>query len=438
MTEYRRTRLDAEGQRCYRTILEAAQRQRAEVNCGPIDPQKAMDIYMDVLHEHVELFYMPSEVTAVEQSDGRVGSTVMLTMTPLYSTREIADTQRCLDQIRANVRKQVTSALSEADRIALAADYITGHATYAIDYTYNQNAASALCFGRAQCTGIAHAFKWFMDDMGVFCLVIEGTASDGQGGGPHAWNLVRLGSEYYHVDVTGMLCSNHAAGMKQAPFVRLFLLCDDAKMTSHRYTWDRSLYPACRDSSRMMHDTGPRYVNAPAGAQRQSAQPAQPAQPAPKRSWNPFARSTPTPTQTQRPAPTQTQRPVPTQTQRPAPTQTQRPAPTQTQRPAPTQTQRPAPTQTQRPAPTPAPAPAKKPGAHYANIEAFKRALAVLLRQRGTAMRFYLDNAGSNPNQVGQAIGDAAQAVGQSERVGFGMSMSIDGDMYITLTIQYM
>ena len=56
----------------------------------------------------------------------------------------------------------------------------------------------ALIRGKCVCNGYAEAMKLLCDLSGIDCKMITGTA----GGENHAWNLVKLGEEWYHTDVT--------------------------------------------------------------------------------------------------------------------------------------------------------------------------------------------------------------------------------------------
>lgn len=53
--------------------------------------------------------------------------------------------------------------------------------------------------GDAVCQGYAETMKLFMDILGIECKVVTGMVDDNQ---PHAWNLVKLDNEWYHVDAT--------------------------------------------------------------------------------------------------------------------------------------------------------------------------------------------------------------------------------------------
>lgn len=60
------------------------------------------------------------------------------------------------------------------------------------------SAYGALVLKKAVCNGYAEAMKLLCDLAGVNCKMIAGTAD----GDNHAWNLIKLDKEWYHVDVT--------------------------------------------------------------------------------------------------------------------------------------------------------------------------------------------------------------------------------------------
>jgi hypothetical protein len=54
----------------------------------------------------------------------------------------------------------------------------------------------------AICSGYSTTFKMFMDMLGIECDIISGIGNGAEYGGDHAWNRVKLGDDYYLVDVT--------------------------------------------------------------------------------------------------------------------------------------------------------------------------------------------------------------------------------------------
>lgn len=130
----------------------------------------------------------------VRSSSGE--GTVLITYTFTYHTTN--------EQERA-LTAAVDSALGELDlgaktdyqKIKLIHDYICDHVDY--DDTYQKYSAyEALCNGKSVCQGYAALFYRMCKDAGLSVRVITGTGN----GGPHAWNIVKLGLKYYNVDCT--------------------------------------------------------------------------------------------------------------------------------------------------------------------------------------------------------------------------------------------
>ncbi len=92
------------------------------------------------------------------------------------------------------------NGLSEAKKITKIHDYICNHVDYAYNSTEEQiyTAYGALCTGKAVCQGYAVLFYRLCKEAGLSVRIISGTGN----GGPHAWNIARIGSKYYNVDCT--------------------------------------------------------------------------------------------------------------------------------------------------------------------------------------------------------------------------------------------
>jgi hypothetical protein len=64
-------------------------------------------------------------------------------------------------------------------------------------------AYGALVEGSASCEGYARAMQLLMDMQGIPCYIVTGEASNLAGlTGGHAWNKVRVGGDWYHLDAT--------------------------------------------------------------------------------------------------------------------------------------------------------------------------------------------------------------------------------------------
>ena len=133
------------------------------------------------------------------------------------------------EAVAAAMAKLQLNGLSEAKKITKIHDYICNH----VDYEYNSKeeqiytAYGALCTGKAVCQGYAVLFYRLCKEAGLSVRVISGTGN----GGPHAWNIVRIGSKYYNVDCTW-------DGQDTATYNE-FLLKSEADFSDHtRESWE--------------------------------------------------------------------------------------------------------------------------------------------------------------------------------------------------------
>ena len=133
------------------------------------------------------------------------------------------------EAVAAAMAKLQLNGLSEAKKITKIHDYICNHVDYAYNSTEEQiyTAYGALCTGKAVCQGYAVLFYRLCKEAGLSVRVISGTGN----GGPHAWNIVRIGSKYYNVDCTW-------DGQDTATYNE-FLLKSEADFSDHtRESWE--------------------------------------------------------------------------------------------------------------------------------------------------------------------------------------------------------
>lgn len=97
----------------------------------------------------------------------------------------------------------------------------------------------ALCLGIAVCEGYAEAAKILLNRSGVETKIITGT-SKGVG---HAWNLVKIGGDYYHLDITWD-DPYHVSEKSSSNIVYHYFNLTDSEI-SNDHQWDKSKYEAC-------------------------------------------------------------------------------------------------------------------------------------------------------------------------------------------------
>lgn len=88
--------------------------------------------------------------------------------------------------------------------------------------------------GKAVCDGYAKSLMYSLNIVGIPNKIIMGTAA----GEDHAWNLVKLEDDYYHVDLTWADQDENTIGVLPSYFNEL----DSFMEKSHQ--WDHTLYPS--------------------------------------------------------------------------------------------------------------------------------------------------------------------------------------------------
>ncbi len=86
--------------------------------------------------------------------------------------------------------------MSQAEVCVILHDYLVNHINYNENASYRYTAYGALVYGEAVCQGYALAYQDLLKRAGIPAITV---ASDSMN---HAWNMVKLGALYYHVDVT--------------------------------------------------------------------------------------------------------------------------------------------------------------------------------------------------------------------------------------------
>ena len=129
-----------------------------------------------------------------------------------YSVR--ADIQEDIENVATDARRYLTPEMGEAERALTLYDYLSVSMTYAEDgngvpsnEVWAHNLVGAMQRYQGVCESYAKAYNYLCTLYGVESLFVEGRADsynagnsyDAQG---HAWNYIRVGENWYPVDVT--------------------------------------------------------------------------------------------------------------------------------------------------------------------------------------------------------------------------------------------
>lgn len=103
----------------------------------------------------------------------------------------------------------------------------------------SHTAKGALIKKVAVCDGYAHAFQMIMKKLKIPCKFVVGSS---QGVG-HAWNMVKIGGKWYHIDATFDDPIVNESNKNTTPRYTYFLKSSSTMKKSHK--WKKSKYPKC-------------------------------------------------------------------------------------------------------------------------------------------------------------------------------------------------
>ncbi len=116
---------------------------------------------------------------------------------------ELLQAQTAFNKAVVELLEIAATGKNEFERELLLHDALAKRVTYQ-EGSNAHNSYGALVNGKAVCEGYARAFQYLLYQSGIQCLIAEGTSispftglSEG-----HAWNVVRIDGQYYHIDPT--------------------------------------------------------------------------------------------------------------------------------------------------------------------------------------------------------------------------------------------
>ena len=201
--------------------------------------------YYAVLADHPELFWIGSGAEVQSNAvSGKVSSYKIETTVP-ENEREM--TRGRLEEAADICIAQTDESWSDYGRIKSVYEYLIDTVVYNAQAPDNQCMQSALLNHQSVCAGYAKAFQYIW--MGYFCTYVTGSI---RSGGDHAWNIVRIDGNYYHVDVTWgdpVFAGAQEDGTGITVTNYNYLCCTDEEiLTTHVPDGTISL-PSCADSS---------------------------------------------------------------------------------------------------------------------------------------------------------------------------------------------
>ena len=208
-----------------------------------LTPKDISDIAISVYNDTPSFYYL--DVTKYSYIPAPFG--YIYSQNYIYSDKEIEEYDRRLEQgLNIFRKKYILPNMSEYQKEKIIHDYLVKTVVYDhealnsanhIDEAFN--VLGPLLKKRAVCWGIACAFKLLCDYCQIKSFVVIGNTIPRQGDAGHAWNMVKINEETFHVDVTWDIKEKG-----DISFCYDYFNLDD-KLILANHTWESKLYPKC-------------------------------------------------------------------------------------------------------------------------------------------------------------------------------------------------
>ena len=120
-----------------------------------------------------------------------------------YSKEQIDNAIAEIENVKNQIISNKTGNVYED--IKMVHDYLVDNISYdsSISKPNIYNIYGALINKECVCEGYARAYKYILDELNIPCILVIGTATNGEGNTEnHAWNYVKLNNSWYAVDTT--------------------------------------------------------------------------------------------------------------------------------------------------------------------------------------------------------------------------------------------
>lgn len=244
--EYYFKQLTEEEQRVYRELLKGIRAREKEFYLTISDDDSIDKSYHAVLKDHPEIFWVHNREkiykTTYSDSDYCV-------FTPgyTYTDSEIDEIQTVMEQSFQEVRALIPEDAGDYEKVRIVYTYVIDHTQYQTGED-DQSIAGVFWKKSAVCAGYAGAVQYLLERLDIPCIYVDGSTKESTEG--HAWDIVKIGQEYYYVDATNGdqpdFLNGDAAQLEEHKTIIYDYLCPFPEEYEKTYTPSEELtVPAC-------------------------------------------------------------------------------------------------------------------------------------------------------------------------------------------------
>ena len=235
-------RFDSVTQQIYHQLCDTIKNQQFNIQLPAFFPaEQILNLYKKAISESKQGYlYQPCSIRALSSI---ISQTVSLDF--CSEAHSYIKTSCAVEFELDLIAREAMLRHSKYDTIKAVHSYFVRNFRYAYnhmnDSRYNSG-ASVFLYRESVCEGFALAYAIVLNRMGIPCGIVMGKSNLNGQLCDHAWNIVKLGTNFYHVDVTWDICSKEKSDQNCFDY----LLLDDhlAQLDHH---WNDRTLPPCLD-----------------------------------------------------------------------------------------------------------------------------------------------------------------------------------------------
>jgi len=149
-------------------------------------------IYFGILADHPLIYYAAGSMSYSYNTKGYVTPD-----SPKYTETDrtkVAETLNQSNEATEEILFLIDDYMTDFEKVMTVHNYMVSN--YEYDYTYSISGIQIMLTKKGVCNAYAHAFKHLMNTLGINCCYVSSDEMN------HAWNLVEIDGNWYHIDLT--------------------------------------------------------------------------------------------------------------------------------------------------------------------------------------------------------------------------------------------
>lgn len=171
--------------------------EKLDVSAYKINVNDAISIAQEVLNKNPILFHVSGRIGASYKPS--TGYATTLSFTYNYPKEQVREMRAFVEGVAAEFLSLIDHPMSDLEKVMLVHEYITvNHAYGTAEMGANEirNIYDFFYQGKGVCQAYALAAEYLLAQCGVESDLVTSDAMN------HAWNIVKVDSKYYHMDIT--------------------------------------------------------------------------------------------------------------------------------------------------------------------------------------------------------------------------------------------